>query len=151
MTTGIFACDKNSGIGYEGIMPWHYSSDLKRFKKITMGKTCLVGRKTFELMPELPGRTIIVVSRTTLKGRLTMPIDSARNFLQRNPDTFVIGGAQLFTELEEVIDTWHITEIRSEFTCDTFYYPDLNEFSLTYAGSEIDRQGVLDFYTYRRN
>lgn len=55
---------ENGVIGADGAMPWHLSSDLARFKRLTMGKPMVMGRKTFESIgTALPGRTSIVVTR----------------------------------------------------------------------------------------
>ena len=65
MFTMIFACDLNGAIGKDGDLPWRQSSDLQHFKRITMSKTMVMGRKTWESLPgKLPGRRHIVLSRT---------------------------------------------------------------------------------------
>jgi hypothetical protein len=71
---------QNGVIGREGGLPWHISSDLKRFKEITMGKPVVMGRKTWESLPRkpLPGRRNIVI--TQQKGKLTT--QGAKEFKQ---------------------------------------------------------------------
>ncbi len=60
----IAAVARNGVIGARGVLPWRLSSDLKRFKALTMGKPLIVGRKTFQSIGgALPGRKIIVVTR----------------------------------------------------------------------------------------
>ncbi len=60
----IVAMDRNRVIGRDGDLPWHLSSDLKRFKQLTMGHHIIMGRKTLESIGRLlPGRTTIVVTR----------------------------------------------------------------------------------------
>ena len=60
----IVAMGKNRVIGKNGMLPWHISSDLKNFKKITMGKPILMGRKTYESIGRpLPGRENIVLTK----------------------------------------------------------------------------------------
>ena len=61
----VVAVSKNGVIGRDGGLPWHISSDLKRFKEITMGKPVIMGRKTWESLPRrpLPGRRNIVITR----------------------------------------------------------------------------------------
>ena len=61
----VVAVSRNGVIGRDGGLPWHISSDLKRFKAITMGKPIIMGRKTWESLPKrpLPGRRNIVVTR----------------------------------------------------------------------------------------
>ena len=65
MFTMIFARDLNGAIGKDGDLPWRQSSDLQHFKRITMSKTIVMGRKTWDSLPgKLPGRRNIVLSRT---------------------------------------------------------------------------------------
>ena len=60
----IVAVSENNVIGRDGDLPWHLSSDLRRFKRVTMGHVMLMGRKTWESIGRpLPGRTSIVISR----------------------------------------------------------------------------------------
>jgi dihydrofolate reductase len=60
----LVAMDENRGIGIENRLPWHLSTDLKRFKTLTMGHCLLMGRKTYESIGKaLPGRKMIVVTR----------------------------------------------------------------------------------------
>ncbi len=61
----VVAVSRNGVIGRAGGLPWHISSDLKRFKAITMGKPLIMGRKTWESLPKkpLPGRPNIVITR----------------------------------------------------------------------------------------
>ena len=60
----VVAVSRNGVIGRDGGLPWHISSDLKRFKAITLGKPVIMGRKTWESLPRkpLPGRSNIVVT-----------------------------------------------------------------------------------------
>ena len=62
----VVAAAENDVIGLDGDMPWHLSTDLKRFKALTLGKPMIMGRKTFMAIGSaLPGRTSIVVTRDT--------------------------------------------------------------------------------------
>jgi dihydrofolate reductase len=61
----IVAMDEQRGIGKAGTLPWRLSSDLKRFRELTMGHHIVVGRKTFESIGKpLPGRQTIIVTRS---------------------------------------------------------------------------------------
>ena len=61
----IFACDMEGAIGKDGDLPWRQSSDLQHFKQVTMSKTIVMGRKTWDSLPKaLPGRRNIVMSRS---------------------------------------------------------------------------------------
>ena len=61
----VVARDKNSVIGKDGDLPWRLRSDLQRFKAVTIGKPCIMGRNTWESLPlrPLPGRLNIVLTR----------------------------------------------------------------------------------------
>jgi dihydrofolate reductase len=65
IVTLIVAAAENGVIGKAGALPWHLSEDLKRFKRLTLGKPCIMGRKTWDSLPRkpLPGRTNIVLTR----------------------------------------------------------------------------------------
>ena len=66
MLSLIVAIAENDVIGGDNKLLWHLSEDLKRFKEITMNKTIIMGRKTFESLPKvLPGRKHIVITRDT--------------------------------------------------------------------------------------
>jgi len=124
----ILACDRLGGIGYNGAMPWEkQTKDLARFKELTMGKTVIMGRKTWEAtgMPKpLPGRHNVIVSHSkdALPGIAELEnvsqmwdIDS----YDAADDAWVIGGAGLFNSLFDRIDEIHLSVIRNEFICDT--------------------------------
>jgi len=106
--TLIIAHDKNFGIGKDGKLPWRISEDLRHFKEITMGQKCLVGRKTFETLPPLPGRTLIVASFNSKISDTT--------------DLFIIGGKQIYEYCLQngLVHTAIVTEINGEWECDTF-------------------------------
>ena len=62
----IVAVAENGVIGRGGKLPWHLSADLRRFKRLTMGHTIMMGRKTWESIGRpLPGRRMVVISRQT--------------------------------------------------------------------------------------
>ena len=64
----IWAQDTNNAIGRNGTLPWHFSEDLKNFKKLTMGHVIIMGRKTWDSLPfkPLPNRQNIVISSNTI-------------------------------------------------------------------------------------
>src|ERR1700759_4767367 len=82
MITLVLAMAKNGVIGKDGAIPWRISDDLKRFKQLTVGKTVVMGRKTWDSLPKrpLPDRTNIVLTRNhswSASGaeRATLPLD----------------------------------------------------------------------------
>ena len=97
----IAAINKLGYLGKDGQLMWHCKGDLKWFKEVTMGKKCLVGRKTYEALPLLPGRELIVVG----KGHNTL-----EEALALNPD-IVIGGGQIYRATMSMINKIHLSII----------------------------------------
>jgi dihydrofolate reductase len=97
----IAAINKLGYLGKDGQLMWHCKEDLKWFKQITMGKKCLVGRKTYEALPNLPGRELIVVGA----GHNTL-----EEALDLKPD-IVIGGGQIYRATINMIDKIHLSII----------------------------------------
>lgn len=140
MISAIVAMSDNYVIGLNNVMPWHIPSDLKRVKQITMGKPCIMGRKTFEsvlsyLGNPLPGRTNIVISRQSYKhdGILSFDtLDDALNIARAiaekdgQDEIIIFGGAQIYKESLPLLNRIHMTRISGEFEGDAFF-PKLNE------------------------
>lgn len=97
----IAAINKLGYLGKDGQLMWHCKEDLKWFKQVTMGKKCLVGRKTYEALPDLPGRELVVVGtgHNTLKEALAL-----------EPD-IVIGGGQIYRATINMIDKMYLSII----------------------------------------
>lgn len=121
----IVAHDPNLVIGKDGTLPWHYSEDLKYFKKVTMGHPILMGRGVFEELNEnpLPGRENVVLSRSRDYDHVpTFPsIDEALTYLENYDTVFVIGGGEVYKQLLAEADKLFVTEIHQEFDGDTFF------------------------------
>jgi len=104
LVTLIVAVADNGVIGRDNALPWHLPEDLKRFKRLTMGKPIIMGRKTFESIGKpLPGRQNIVVTRDTNYRRDGVTVvhdaDAALRAAGAVPEIMVIGGAELFRTL----------------------------------------------------
>jgi dihydrofolate reductase len=120
----VAAVADNGVIGRDNALPFRQSSDLKRFKALTMGKPVLMGRKTFlSIGKPLPGRTNIVVSRDpafAAPGVLVAPslqaaLEAARgDALRRGADIMVIGGADIYAQAMALADRLEITWIHSK-------------------------------------
>lgn len=155
----ISAIDKNRGIGKNNGLPWHLSADLKHFSEITKGGTVIMGRKTWESLPEkyrpLPERSNIVVSRTELTlpegTRLAHSLEealkiAAHPLVETLHKTFVIGGATLYAEAihhpacEELL----LTEIEETFDCDAFF-PDIAAEWKNTQSSPLQTEGSIHF------
>lgn len=126
----IAAMADNRVIGIDNTLPWHLPADLRHFKKITMGKPILMGRKTYESIGKpLPGRTNIIV--TTDRGYqapgciVVHSIDEALGATQESEEVMVIGGASFYEQLLPRADRLYLTLIHADFAGDA-YFPDID-------------------------
>lgn len=118
----IVARAENGVIGANGGLPWdRLQGDLARFKDITMGKPCIMGRKTWDSLPRkpLPGRTNIVLTRQAgfaAEGALVAPtLEAAIALAEReNPsEIMVIGGADIFAAALPLASRVYLTEVHA--------------------------------------
>ncbi len=122
---------KNNVIGYQGDMPWKVSADLKNFKKITMGKPIIMGRKTFDSIGRpLPGRRNMVITRNINWAAKDVDIfadlDAAINAAGDCEEAIVIGGGELYKLALPMAKRIYLTAIHATPEGDT-WFPDLNE------------------------
>ncbi|HHZ69791.1 MAG TPA: type 3 dihydrofolate reductase [Methylococcaceae bacterium] len=127
----IVAMANNRVIGCDNQMPWHLSADLKKFKKITMGKPILMGRKTFESIGRpLPGRTNIIISSNNAYSppgcQVFSSIKSALKAYGNVEEIMVIGGSSIYKTLLPLTDRIYLTQIISTFEGDVFF-PEMDE------------------------
>ncbi len=115
---GIVAIAKNYAIGKNGKLPWHYSADLKFFKKTTLNNAIVMGFNTWKSIGKpLPNRLNIVLSgKSEIKAqpnvlllRSQEEVIALTNYLKC--DVFVIGGAKTYENFAAAIDEWIVTEI----------------------------------------
>ena len=124
----IYARARNGVIGKGGVMPWHLPEDLAHFKRLTMGCPVIMGRKTWDSLPErfrpLPGRTNVVVTRqadwNAPGATRAASLDEAVALCAAQPRAWVIGGAQLYAQALAAADTAEVTEIEADFEGDAF-------------------------------
>jgi dihydrofolate reductase len=140
----IAAIAKNHAIGINGKMPWHLPADLLHFKRVTLGASVIMGRKTFEAIGKpLPGRENLIVSTNSNYRQpgcqSFTDIASALEHCRWKPEIFIIGGASLYRATLESADFLYLTVLDTEFAGDTFF-PEI-DFS---SWSEIQRQEVFD-------
>jgi len=127
MISLLVAYDLNRVIGIDNKMPWHIPEELKYFKKVTMGKAIIMGRKTFESIGRpLPGRLNIVVTRNedymAAGAEVVHDLQKAIERGNRYSDEVVIiGGAEIFNLSMDFADRLYITVIRKEYEGDTFF------------------------------
>lgn len=121
----IVAASENDVIGADGDLPWRLSSDLKRFKKLTMGHHIIMGRKTYESIGRLlPGRTTVIVTRQQglqIEGaKVVHSIQSAVEACQGDESPFVTGGAEIYRLALPLVDEIQLTRVHAEIEGDTF-------------------------------
>lgn len=126
----IAAMDRNHAIGRDGAMPWHLPADLQFFKRVTLGKPVIMGRKTYDAIGRpLPGRLNIVVTRDPLwraEGVYVVhSLEDAFLAAAEYEEVMVIGGANLYAQVLPEADRLYLTKIEGEFEADT-YFPDFD-------------------------
>ncbi|MFA0447752.1 diacylglycerol kinase [Vibrio breoganii] len=127
----IAAMANNRIIGKDNQMPWHLPADFTWFKKCTMGKPVIMGRKTYESIGRpLPGRHNIVISRDaelTIEGVTTVTsIESALEVVTDEPEVMIIGGGSIYEHCLPMAHKLYLTYIDLEVDGDT-QFPDWGE------------------------
>jgi dihydrofolate reductase len=138
----VVARARNGVIGRDGDLPWRLRSDLRRFKEITLGKPCLMGRATWESLPlkPLPGRLNLVLSRdlsyeesgkargAVVVSSLADALDIAREAAEDDEidEICVIGGTALFAVTLPRAKRLYITEVEAEPEGDA-HFPTFDE------------------------
>jgi dihydrofolate reductase len=131
MITLIVAVADNGVIGRDNTLPWHLPEDLKRFKRLTLGKPIVMGRKTFDSIGKpLPGRQNIVVTRDANYRRegvtVVHDVETALRAAGTAPEIMVIGGAELFRALLPRAGRLHLTRVHGNIEGDV-RWPALDE------------------------
>ena len=128
----VVAAARNGTIGRDGDMPWRLSTDLRRFKRLTLGLPLIMGRRTFDAIGRpLPGRHTIVVTRDpdwTAWGveREADPqaaLAAARDWALREGATevCVVGGGQIYRALRDAASVVRLTRVEAEIDGDTTF------------------------------
>lgn len=148
----IVAMSENRVIGRDGDLPWRLSSDLRRFKSLTMGHHLLMGRKTFASIGRcLPGRTTVVLSRDAdfqAPGVLVAhDLAAALDFAKHDPEPYVVGGAQVYKLALPHVDRLYITRVQAQVAGDTFF-PPLDESRWQLASTQPHPASERDEYAH---
>ena len=167
MVSIIVACDKNWGIGKNGKMPWRFPADFAYFKSKTLGHPMITGRKNFEDMGILPGRSTIVLTRDTeyehedrsvfVSHDLHDAIERAK-WKEGGEEVFIVGGAEIYEAALQVgaVQTIYLTQItRTSYDCDRFfpyqYLEGFSEANRTVRYPDEKNPERLEFITYVKN
>jgi dihydrofolate reductase len=147
----IYARARNGVIGKQGQLPWHLPEDLAHFKRTTLGQAVVMGRVTWESLPEkfrpLPGRTNVVVSKQTsfeaTGAQVVSSLEAAMALFPTNEVVWLIGGAQLYSQALPLVSQIVVTEIDADFEGDAFA-PSLstNDWTETERSSHVSAQGL---------
>lgn len=128
----IWAQAHKGVIGLDGVMPWHLPEDLAHFKEVTLGAPVVMGRRTWQSLPErfrpLPGRRNIVVTRdisfsadgAEVCNSVEQALARASEALDSEDWVWVIGGAKIFADALPIAHRIELTEIDADLPGDTF-------------------------------
>ncbi|MGY5775443.1 dihydrofolate reductase [Rhizobium sp. LEGMi135b] len=128
----VVAVSRNGIIGREGDMPWRLSSDLKRFKAMTLGKPVIMGRKTFQSIGKpLPGRPNVIITRdadfsaegVTVVHSLNEAIEAASRLAKESnvDEICIIGGGEIYRQAIGLSDRLLITHVEADVEGDTSF------------------------------
>lgn len=157
--TAVVAIDESRVIGLENKLPWNMPADLQHFKKVTLGKPILMGRKTYESIGRpLPKRRNIIITRDknfVADGcEIFASPDAALSALQDCPEVMLIGGAQLFSQLLPKLTNLELTIIHHKFTGDT-YFPEIDftqwqEITRETHSADAENPYPYTFFSYQK-
>ena len=117
----LAAVSKNNVIGLQNKIPWKRKEDMRWFKRFTMDKTIVMGRVTYENMPVLSGRRLIVFSRNKdIQVNENWPAAVVSDYREIPEDAIVCGGAQTYSHLLWHCSELYLTEIDQEVEGDTY-------------------------------
>jgi dihydrofolate reductase len=145
----IAAVSENGAIGRKGELPWYIPEDLEYFKWSTLGKTVIMGRKTYESLGKpLPGRVNIVLSRQpglVLSGCVVSPdFDTLLQTYQEALDWMIIGGAGVYELALPYVHRLYLTEVHTQVKDADTYFPDWDRaaFREIHREDKFGKQGI---------
>lgn len=161
MKVSLFAAVARGGvIGLAGGLPWRIPEDMRRFRELTMGHPVVMGRRTWDSLPErfrpLPGRRNVIVTRNAtwqgIGAERAGSLEDALLLLDGAPQVFVIGGAELYAHALPLADELLLTEIDAEIEGDTSFPSwERAAFNETSRERHVSSTGIpFSFVTYVR-
>ena len=127
MISIIVAIAEDNGIGFKNKLLWHIPEDLKRFKKLTLGNTVIMGKKTWESLPKkpLPGRKNIIITdnpKDSFESGITAySLEDALEKCGAGEDIFIIGGGSIYRQFIDLADKLYITHIHRKAPADIHF------------------------------
>lgn len=145
MLSMIFACDEEGAIGKDGDLPWRQSSDLQFFKRTTLNKTVVMGRKTWDSLGRpLPKRRNIVMTRSDLRDDVeTMSFEEVMA-LAENEEVVVIGGGEIYALFLPHAKEVHRTIIHTVVSDADTFAPDIESEGFHMIGERRVAAGERD-------
>lgn len=152
MLTIIAAAGENNALGKENELVWHLPDDFKRFKELTSRHHIIMGRKTFESFPKpLPNRTHVVITRKENYKKegivVVHSLERAVEFSNEDPQTFIIGGGEIYKLGMEVADRIELTRVHGTFDADTFF-PEIDETKWKLVSEKFHKQDEKHDYSF---
>lgn len=159
----VVAVEQNNGIGINNRLPWgRIQTDMDHFRRVTLGSTVIMGRKTWASIPgnkatrvKLPERDCVVMTRddTWASEHATRAADAADAIsycTNRGIATaFVIGGAEVYRAFHKYLDAIHLTRIHDRYKCDTFFHRPLGmKLAVTNPSVKDEETGLLLDFEY---
>jgi len=159
----LVAVSENGVIGNAGQLPWHLPADLMRFKRLTMGHSIIMGRRTYDSIGRLlPGRTTVIVTRQLgyeIPGaQVVHSVPAALAAVAQDDRPFVTGGGEVYQQFLPWITEINLTRVHSTQVGDTclpdlgLEEPDIWQLIHSETHPADDRNPLsYSFLTYRRN
>ena len=140
----VAAVADNYAIGKGKKLPWHLPADLKHFRELTTGHAVVMGKRTFESLPNgpLPNRRNVVLTSVMSEGVNegyfeADSLEDAFYLCEKEEKVFIVGGAAVYRQSLEIADSLYITWVHHEFSAD-IYFPEV-DFS---KWEEVSRQDM---------
>ena len=154
----MIACvGENLELGKNNDLIWHLPNDLKYFRKVTSGKTVIMGRKTFESLPGiLPKRRNIVLqmpNESNINGvEIFNDIKSLLEAVKNEDEAFIIGGASIYRQFLEYASKLYLTEVHKTCSDAEVFFPNFDKEAYTkkIVGNNEDEGIKYDFVVYEK-
>ena len=157
----IAAVAENNAIGKQQQLLCYLPLDLKRFKAITMGKAIVMGRKTFESLPNgaLPKRKNVILTSLHEEGYVDsfvcQSLEEALTLCEKEEELFIIGGASVYTQAMPMANKLYLTRIHHAFEDADTFFPEINFAEWKEVEKEVFEADekhayAFTFYTYER-
>ncbi|WBY01096.1 dihydrofolate reductase [Ramlibacter tataouinensis] len=155
----VYARARNGVIGKDGVLPWHLPEDLAHFRKVTMGSPVIMGRRTWDSLPDrfrpLPGRVNVVVTRqpgwSAAGAERAGSLAEAVARCEPAVHAWVIGGAEMLREAMPLAQLAEVTEIDADFEGDVHAPPLEGDWIPLARAEQVSAAGLrFAFVTYGR-